>query len=79
MTTASFGISLIAKAPYPPFGERRTSKNSVLKRVSARRFGGREGGEEDEAVDDKDRDEDDDDEEEEKEEKNEDGGDIDEE
>ena len=33
--TMSFSISLMAKAPYPPLGDLRTSKNSVVKRGGA--------------------------------------------
>ncbi len=35
MMTMPFSMSLIAKAPYPPLGDSRTSKNSVTKRGGA--------------------------------------------
>lgn len=41
--TESLGISLIAKAPYPPFGERRTAKNSVANNGKGFEFGEDEG------------------------------------
>ena len=48
MITTSLGIFLTANAPYPPFGEVRTSKNSVVKRRLALKIEGgrRERGEE---------------------------------
>lgn len=41
--TESLGISLTAKAPYPPFGERRTAKNSVANNGAGFKFGEDEG------------------------------------
>jgi hypothetical protein len=35
MMTVPLSMFLIAKAPYPPFGDKRTSKNSVMKRGGA--------------------------------------------
>ena len=43
ITAVPFEMFLVAKAPYPPLGEGRTSKNSVLKRTSVACLGSAEG------------------------------------